>query len=1008
MKGLRSDAEVVANLLAHVDLCGERRDQMVLLRRCIRGDDSESLRQLLSAPRVLNRFPGLLEMALEVRALKCVEALELALLQQCIQDDDTRGLQQLLPSLLLQRFPGLQEMAAKAGAQNCNELLQEMTPKRGFMRCPKDVWLRSKEEMEALLESGELRADAWYVRGSEEWTPLLNLVIERGELECVELLLQKGAPVDVCGWKKTFPQETPLLLFIQRIRRGFAWSYIGGFRVRTHEDELKGKGDVVKRLLALLVEKGREAGCLDWTVAGKIALEGNRTTATGRGLDIRSDCRISTEENQPLSPEEKRLTCRFDPPFNILLTGSEREAGGLETVEVSALALACLCSAPDERFLYLRSLERNKLDFLLSAVKLLLPLSANRSDTSTNSRVDLKGYGKNALTPLDTLIRSWPDDYDGFARETEEVKKEILEWLVQAKVSLQRVDAYHGPPLSLACGVGAHPLARFILDGSRKGRAMDETGTEEIQRDDEFDPDSGLQRVTVSRRQSEKRPPLHLLYPTPLIQAVLGTRSLIPMLLSRGADPNLRARLPGSDFLLTPLQATLFEAVLQHLETGRIDSSISDLRHAPSHAQSDEPGSCFSPAEVNAPGFSFPAGVTVCSFEGQPVGLSVHFSPLLMACWWGLYEVVSPGPVLSIRPDFTIPPEWVRIHVVIWGPREWLTVHSIYQHPVVLPTGVREPHDAKPNAFGLIALKFGPGVRCRPSMPRREGEISTPVLGEREFEGWLLPLQVALARLEWVCREAAAGSTRLDSRDKNAFVPNLLRALEIVFVLFNMGADPDSNNMTQRPEGWGWSLLADEIMEQAGVRGPRSGEDFSVFESGFGWSWLAPVISVLTEAGPGSYIDRRFTGKPAHAASMRLLKSLILRLPRDALNRRGVHGLTALEISVLGGQWDLVRFLCIRGAHLNPRREVLSRMNRDQLEKLKAVLSKAPPEDGIRCEAGILEAADEGEMQHQGDGGDASGWESAGAEIALEEWFRECPPGVLGLMRKIAVEFAEG
>uniref|UniRef100_A0A0G4F026 Uncharacterized protein n=1 Tax=Chromera velia CCMP2878 TaxID=1169474 RepID=A0A0G4F026_9ALVE len=233
-----------------------------------------------------------------------------ALVLDCIERDDANSLQQLFALEGVEgSVPGLIRHAQ--GKPQClNLLLSRAKGGFGFLSPPSDLssdvlCSLTREALSGLIDNHVIKPTSWMQITAEEnrmqfpdspddalpkmwnvfWTPLLSVLLEARNFECAELLLERGARVDVCDWEvennprwpvkqapsgdpnddgdwgdefyrwedgMSFPARSPLLVLV--------WA----LEILQPGSSQRAEGLALLRKLA---SEAKERGCLDWTAS---------------------------------------------------------------------------------------------------------------------------------------------------------------------------------------------------------------------------------------------------------------------------------------------------------------------------------------------------------------------------------------------------------------------------------------------------------------------------------------------------------------------------------------------------------------------------------------------------------------------------------------------------------------------------------------------------------------------------------------------------------------------
>uniref|UniRef100_A0A0G4HCS3 Uncharacterized protein n=1 Tax=Chromera velia CCMP2878 TaxID=1169474 RepID=A0A0G4HCS3_9ALVE len=236
-------AEKRSSTTVSFDSIAEREEVWHLIDHCLKKDNAEFFRQVLELKGVIFRYPFLLRRALEKgKGLqKCVDVLE----------------------------------NLKTSTVVCE--LSELPPILGGL---------TRDRLNSLIASGLVATDSWV-----EWPSrallLVMAFIEVGNFVCAEVLVEKGAKVDVCSWKLVETggysvfDKTPL----QSLLESTLFKHVPKKEGEVGEE---GKKQTSKRseglsLLRLLAQASKEQDCLSWRVrvGGKRNQKRREETAFG-------------------------------------------------------------------------------------------------------------------------------------------------------------------------------------------------------------------------------------------------------------------------------------------------------------------------------------------------------------------------------------------------------------------------------------------------------------------------------------------------------------------------------------------------------------------------------------------------------------------------------------------------------------------------------------------------------------------------------------------------------
>uniref|UniRef100_A0A0G4HCQ4 Uncharacterized protein n=1 Tax=Chromera velia CCMP2878 TaxID=1169474 RepID=A0A0G4HCQ4_9ALVE len=191
------------------------------------------------------------------------------LLRNCLEYDNVRSLQQILAlGGILGRCPSVMRWGQHMDAHKCVEALTKMEPVSVVQGFVVNIYNLTPKALAGMQQQGSVQPNSWIERYGQRvrdstFQPLLNLLIEKLNFECAELLLDAGARVDVADLKCNFdsgrfqigwsPLQTLVLLLV-------GWH---GEAMRLTKSSRKRGLSLLKRLAIA----SKSARCLDWTVS---------------------------------------------------------------------------------------------------------------------------------------------------------------------------------------------------------------------------------------------------------------------------------------------------------------------------------------------------------------------------------------------------------------------------------------------------------------------------------------------------------------------------------------------------------------------------------------------------------------------------------------------------------------------------------------------------------------------------------------------------------------------
>uniref|UniRef100_A0A0G4GRM9 Uncharacterized protein n=1 Tax=Chromera velia CCMP2878 TaxID=1169474 RepID=A0A0G4GRM9_9ALVE len=414
--------------VAALDLLSDRRALELLTISCIEADDAETLQTLNSAAHVFDRLPGLYFTALHSGSAKAIVLL------------------------------------GQAGRADMHSDLSLSAIER-----------MSVETLTLLLDRGRINPNQWIesrlFEASHEppqpppvhltyWKPLLSVAIQYEKWECVDLLLSRGARVDLCECGETWEEEEKVdRLRVEKFKEGEPdrrthphWVTFGD------KEESFSRGRTPLHMLVLMISKQKwdpepVENPPDDASASEVAafisrVERTRTERYKRCMSLLQRVVEAARESKSLD-----WTLRWHlKGIEGFEEAAESENESFEVqrlIQTSALGIACYFQ------------EKEVIEVLLDA-----GARVNWSDC------DLKGRGGRVEPPLIVSVNDMVAERADGTEEENQMRVDIVKRLLEAGALLSQVGTERSTALGLACRFNMRQLVHFLMESGAPVRQV--------------------------------------------------------------------------------------------------------------------------------------------------------------------------------------------------------------------------------------------------------------------------------------------------------------------------------------------------------------------------------------------------------------------------------------------------------------------------------------------------------------------------------------------------------